>query len=1407
MPQFEKEEIEGGDRNNMKPPSLRKAESSSSGSLSSYDVNKNNSSSNNSNKNRHFTPANLQESRKLVDYFVVFSSKPRLKYKKKKKKPKETEEELKFDDDIASDFHPETPPRTFCCKKKPNLTEGKNKSSIKKKLFRKKKKKKKKDSKKQKKDDIKPPPKTKRPSLRDVHLTDNMEDIDFLDKSNDTEISDIVSPDDGTPVISHHKATKGKGRRKKNQDTMNKSNNRLSKLLKPPSHTKRDKVPTMIRESSFAIPVTAGSYASDFDSDYEMDRTLKKQKEYEKKIPNISKLSLKNENQDDGEENKEEEAMTPSRMRATQESNLDAISHEEDNNGTKLNNEGAEGGPSENIHLPSENGFTEDKKNGDNVYLVPVLTAKYPQQDHSESPLNPMISQFCFPHGETIQFTTEYIMPRIHFFVLTNDRGKKMYGTCLTVYEEFDLEGNSEIDEEDLQHFCRNDDVNIESTDSEDSIEVSLDNSEKIPTLYHPKVICILSSWPYLNAFREYLSQFYRLATMTNMMTCPIERFVLNICEEVPAPPPGMFEIRLKILNSTIRFWAPPANQPIPYVSIPFNVLFECLDINNILFVWYALTLEHKVLLVSCQSSLLTLCAEILCALLFPMEWSHLYIPILPMFLSPMLDAPFPYLCGITRANFNQAIDNISQETIVVDLDQNLITRGEHMPPFPPMPLRRRTKLETILKKSVGDIFWNVRGVTKTEVEFFEENEGQPSTGISKTPTTDMNKTLRIWKEKLYSYDDAFNLAFTPDSENIMNEERSHGIVHEFVQSKWDCVQEAFLGFFSTMLRDHKRFISINGNNRSFRMNQFLNAQRTDYKPFLKALAQTQHFDCYITKAMYTPEEPEVIFFDQSIAAKRNRSKMSLKKKRTPFLLSAKAQKQLRVVDAAKPSDESETHFSILDKIYASSPEKKTFFYSRWPESFDPKLLKNPKKIPDVVAAEFDKRSSSKEDQDETIELQNFHLTEVNYSIEVTTFTLFFILCCELIGDKLESIRDQYLIQGENLMGEDAVRGNNFPDCRNICTFGKSASDATVDKEFTTSYKDFALNKMQDNQLADFASNRLDSEIETARIFAFAELDLAFSALETLFVRKLKPDVDALKALMAACGRCNCANRATKLMTLIEEKGIHVDSETYYYFCINAPLDGHKGRKDWSAIRMKALNRKKENKKKQNKKKTADEYLDGSENSSFSGTGSFQDSMSLTSSNISRSRLPPRATPTKKRKWLKPKGNLEVTTQVEKHIDIGETLLKYLYSDLEIITNDVTCRHCGTSLNEDQVRLGWNFSSFTDNTTTCPFCKNSFVPSFIVKTSDKDFFGSQGRGTPLHCDFISPWVLHKEIHAATRENTFKNILDPRWRRNGDRNSVIWWNLVITFQRQNLPITFLLQGSFRERLIMPMPMSD
>jgi len=406
-------------------------------------------------------------------------------------------------------------------------------------------------------------------------------------------------------------------------------------------------------------------------------------------------------------------------------------------------------------HLPvtDEHDAGEDDEDCEHFTpLEPKITARYPAEDHEDQPLNLRLPQFCHPQGTDIIYpTSQYKMPRIHHFVLTDNIGGKQYGTCLTVYEEFESGDNNNSDNNNTK--------------------------EKKKTYYAPRVLCLLSTYPYLTSFRTYLTQLYRLATMTDCMTAPIERYVQNICSEVPAPPPGSFEVQLEILNTPIRFWAPPANQPIAYVSLPFQVLFECLDISNVLFAWYSLACERKVLLVSRQVSLLTVCCEILCSLLFPMKWSHLYIPVLPRSLCPMLDAPMPYLCG----------------TIVVDLDRNIITVGPLCPELPPLPHKRRQKLEAALKANVGNVFWEARNLHLDDLLKVK------STGDDASMKIMLEKAGSVWEGKVKARDDAFNLACAPDAAALEFDDDAlagsdSGALPK--QSRWDSVQEAFLRFY-----------------------------------------------------------------------------------------------------------------------------------------------------------------------------------------------------------------------------------------------------------------------------------------------------------------------------------------------------------------------------------------------------------------------------------------------------------------------------------------------------------------------------------------------------------------------------------------------------------------------------------
>ena len=264
-----------------------------------------------------------------------------------------------------------------------------------------------------------------------------------------------------------------------------------------------------------------------------------------------------------------------------------------------------EGGASNNIRMPGHDndgsGVDEvggknggapaasvDDYDGAELIFEPQVTSRYPLEDYPNNKLNETaVAQFCNPSSDFIELTTDYQMPRVHHFVLTNEKGRKIYGTCLTIYEEYEPPDDGEDllpEEREILNWYRSHAGTVQYADGDaggDGVEVTLHRNAGRATLYLPRMLCLLSTWPYLAAFREYLTQLYRLATTTDQMTAPLERYILNICKEVPAPPPGAFEVRIDILDSAIRFWAPPANQVRLPSTLDFLVSFYRLPISG----------------------------------------------------------------------------------------------------------------------------------------------------------------------------------------------------------------------------------------------------------------------------------------------------------------------------------------------------------------------------------------------------------------------------------------------------------------------------------------------------------------------------------------------------------------------------------------------------------------------------------------------------------------------------------------------------------------------------------------------------------------------------------------------------------------------------------------------------------
>jgi len=902
-----------------------------------------------------------------------------------------------------------------------------------------------------------------------------------------------------------------------------------------------------------------------------------------------------------------------------------------------------------------------------------------------------------------------------------------------------------------------------------------------------------------------------------------------------------------------------------------------------------------------------------------------------------MLDAPMPYLCGVTRENMAYAVGDISDETIVVDLDQNVITTGPYTPALPPIPHRRRFKLEKALEQNVGDVFWHARGLRKEQLDKVR-NSKKPNAKERLDGLLD--DAEQAWQMRNKGFDEAFNLAYAPDSvrhldDDQLNRSPSSEDGGTNQQSQYDAVQEAFLRFYVAALKGYRKFLTF-GDRPTFHSESFVKVQREDFQPFLQEFTQTQMFDTFITKRLINPGEPDCIFFDQSIDEKKNRSKLKINKTETPFLQSTKSHKAMKTFYAVEPNIEGVELELGIDSVGPNSQTKLQsagrYKYSTWPDTLKPALFGVARPIPKVINAEFDHqsdlvakiRSNYNSNNGEEDRIWDLYAAESDPSPEVAVFTIFFLIYSAAVGRALESVEekrkklnlglDVYAAptptktptrtptagpDSTKTMGEKASEvvepdekeaeeteqdSSSFVFCADDLCCGLSdipgykdilsrittalkvdeneksvavveavveeAKKASEDKVGTSPPPPLPPAKTKYDRFDQMAL--FSAELEEARATTIAELDLAFDILSMMGARLLYADPDVYKNLMMACGKCGDAERATELMEVVQEEGLVADSEMHACF-VNAfaANRGHSPyllhddttpRRHHRALRHQApsaipflptrsfsRNRSSEQMRKDfvdnvnlaltmssGEGYKSDSLL--SRGSSIDADGDNMETSDISGVEISRSgsilSTGNQLQDSVAMKWRRSRNKsvpivkadrLIVTDSVSTHIALGESLLNLLYPDIVIDTNSDSCPSCSKILSEDDITRGWVPCAFKEYTTGCPQCQHRFVPKFTVSCSSPSFLGSQGVATPLYCEFLSPWVLRKEIHNVLRYGDGIDVmLEPKWRILSEINTTLWWNAIVWLKRYKLPISFLLQGSFHNRLILPAP---
>lgn len=128
--------------------------------------------------------------------------------------------------------------------------------------------------------------------------------------------------------------------------------------------------------------------------------------------------------------------------------------------------------------------------------------------------------------------------------------------------------------------------------------------------------------------------------------------------------------------------------------------LLTALNADDVMLLWQALVLERKVVMHVAHDQLGALhqvCAGLM-QLLFPLQWLHTYVPVLPLSqrYDPVVGSPFPVLVGMSSRRWDTVAASAAHDAIVVNLNKGTVQVPAAYP-LPPLHRDTFTKLEAQL--------------------------------------------------------------------------------------------------------------------------------------------------------------------------------------------------------------------------------------------------------------------------------------------------------------------------------------------------------------------------------------------------------------------------------------------------------------------------------------------------------------------------------------------------------------------------------------------------------------------------------------------------------------------------------------------------------------------------------------
>uniref|UniRef100_A0A1I8EJ60 UDENN domain-containing protein n=2 Tax=Wuchereria bancrofti TaxID=6293 RepID=A0A1I8EJ60_WUCBA len=434
------------------------------------------------------------------------------------------------------------------------------------------------------------------------------------------------------------------------------------------------------------------------------------------------------------------------------------------------------------------------------------------------------IPMFCLPVGALIECWPARCQPpdkSFSTFVLTDQDGSKLYGSSVTFYEPY----TKPLSMEQMEKLEL-----VNETVTRGTVEDSSNTNDPAEQMtFHSNIsICIISKYPFFNAFKRFLFYLHRIS-LSGAHSVPVERYISHLLYEVSFPSPRCPRVLVQLGNETISFESHDDSQ-LPLSGAAFFDTLKCLGPQNLMYLMLLALLEQKILVHSLRPWLLTAVAESACALMFPFHWQCPYIPQCPLSLAGVLHAPLPFIAGVDSRYFDLYEDPPSDVTCF-DLDTSTISFSS---------VRQTLKLSMLPKKA--------------------------------------SRQLKNTLEKLHRrlYQEEFNVIALRKNMDFMPLDIDYDIQRKKRMLEIS-VQDAFLRFMASLMQGYTaylrpircapRCVGATDTGSLFDLDAFLHSRDRSSLEFFKRFSETQSFNRFIEERSFVSDKNTYnAFFDECIA-------------------------------------------------------------------------------------------------------------------------------------------------------------------------------------------------------------------------------------------------------------------------------------------------------------------------------------------------------------------------------------------------------------------------------------------------------------------------------------------------------------------------------------------------------------